>query len=108
MGYMTTGEMTPEMMEMAQKGQKRKGVTNEDPKSKLAHGVVLWLLKNKARSCLNKTDITYEVQAFGEGAAKQYQATVTLTEVDGGTSFAGEVSADKKKAEASAATLAFE
>lgn len=53
---------------------------------------------------VTKEDITYTVQEF-EG--KQYQATVTIKCQDEDKSFAGETAASKKKAEESAASIAY-
>merc|ERR1719379_2106995 len=88
-------------------GQKRKADALDDSKSKLQHGVTIWLQKNSARSIV-AGDITYEVQEFEEGGKKTYQATVNIKEVEGGSSYAGEVKESKIDAHYAAAKVAYE
>merc|ERR1719324_1774876 len=99
------------MMEMmGGKVEKRNGGEQEQgPKNKFINSMQLLITKNNSRN-MTKEDITWECVEF-EGDKKTYQVSVTITSnvgPEGNRTFSGEVCDSKKKAEASAAQIAYD
>merc|ERR1712224_91661 len=72
-------------------GQKRKrdAEHEEDPKSKLVNSAQLLIMRDLGR-CIAKHDIEWFVEEFNKEQT-MYQCSVTITHLDGGKTFSGEM-----------------